>query len=427
MPSTRKSHLSEIVRDSDQTLKALSRAGSSSILSSISLSDCNELRGIDQSVLNAVRFPPPQIGNRKIRAIVEDIEVLIHSQAAMKENCLRRIAHFVVASWFADRLAVPPALVLVTANPEDGLALLYALGALCRRSLLLEAKTAHELEHQTSRLHATTLIDASAAAGSTLRAFCGLNARGILRSRGGTVFEAAACRVFLSSEPLPLACAIQEFILPNHDGSLPSDEVVDALATKHGRDLLGYRLRHIEEFEDGPGIATFPKYSHFRSICRSMQSCIFGDDDLRAGVPLIFESAADYSVTDRDAEFEHAVAQVLFIFAHEAGARVLSLAQIQQRLDHLAAFRGFEDNAIRKKIAKAITKIGVQTHRRNNGTVIILDDWASQVIHTRAAALSAISKDSLQVNCRDCQELRPLLGDGAAASTVNQVKHVKAN
>lgn len=429
MPSTRKSHLAEIVRDSDKTLKTLSLSGSSSTVSAVDLPGWGELRYVDQSLLDAVRFPPARVGNRRIRKIVEGIEEVVCSVAMMDESSRRRLALFVVATWFSECLSVPPMLVLVTAQPEEGLSLFLTLSALCRRSALLDGEAARSFSADLSRLCATTFVDATAAKESTLRCFGGLNARGILRTEGRTLFDGASCRVLLGCEPLPISSALQEFVLPKYGDCIPSDSTLDNLANEHAADLLGYRLRFIERFPQEQRIAHIPRHVPNRRICSNLQSCIFSDDDLQASIPILFENTASCSATDRDADVEHAVAQVLFIFAHEAGARVLSLGQIQQRLDHLAALRGFEDNAVRKKIAKAVARIGVQTHRRNSGIVIIVDDWADQVVHARAAALAAINAESLQANCRLCEELRPLLRDpgGAAPTKVNDVKQVKVN
>ena len=141
---------------------------------------------VDPSVLAALQLPwkfafpaPPT------RELFDDVCRQLAQFTAIPEHSLRQVAHFIFATWLADRIPVAPFLWMAAPSAADGSEFLQLLALFCRRSLLLSADSIAGLWTLPMYLRPTLLLDGAELNSPMQKFLHASNSKGIHSVRGG--------------------------------------------------------------------------------------------------------------------------------------------------------------------------------------------------------------------------------------------------
>ena len=211
---------------------------------------------VGASLLNAVQLPATAKPCNSLSGLVAAISQLILRCVALTETDAHLVAHFLLATWFIDRLPIAPYLALVGPPQSGKTTLLRVLDLLCRRSLFASDATSVTLLQACDQLHPTLLIDETSSIDDpvALRRLLRIgNTPGSLVLRHKQAWNVFGAKVICWRE-LPDDAALNSrcIILPMHAVNdpalrLPDDpEIVAAAATLQSQ-LLYYRLANYEK------------------------------------------------------------------------------------------------------------------------------------------------------------------------------------
>ncbi len=214
-------------------------------------------REVASGAFKSVRLPFTAQPYGSLAELLTGIESLIGRCVSIPGDFVSMVAHFVIATWFTDRLPVAPYLAVVGMSQTGKTTLLRVLELLCRRALLASDISSQALLDACEQVRPTLLIDE---AGSVINPhelrrllLIGNTPPGlVLRlNKAWTVFGAKVItwRELPDDSALTSRCVI----LPMRevdDPTLmsPDNPEVHATANELQEKLLYYRLEHFDTF-----------------------------------------------------------------------------------------------------------------------------------------------------------------------------------
>jgi energy-coupling factor transporter ATP-binding protein EcfA2 len=205
----------------------------------------------DSEIVRHVRLPLGAKPYESTRALLLNIISIISKCIELKASDCILLAHFVLSTWFIDRLPVAPYVALLGPPGSGKTTLLRILRLLCRRSLLTADITSAAFYSAYDRIIPTLLIDETGSAGERRELFHLLRTgatRDVLALRKDRSFNAYGAKVVSWTE-LPNDPALNSrcIIIPLHetdrtDLTRPTDPKIAHAADEVQKQLLRFRF-----------------------------------------------------------------------------------------------------------------------------------------------------------------------------------------
>ncbi len=369
--------------------------------------------GIPPSVLSAVRFPEHVRLGASTDEILRAAEGVITEFADFAGDGARCLALALLTAWFADLIATPPTIVLISPTPAAGAAVLTTCGLLCRRPIVVTADTAPHVAPWGQKMGATLLVDATAASSRSLRWAAGLNAPGLYSHLEEELVETVGVRIFLGTDALPFPDALQLPILQGRIAAPPSPAQQARIARDVAAAMVGYRVRSMARFQpadsslvaDPNGVALLE---------RTITECIFDDEPLKNSIgPLLLRHLGFRNGLEAESN-SRILLEVLISFVHDRKKQI-TFPEIVDRVKTLTEMRGNSENGNRIIVGRQMAKLGIRTVHTNLGNVVALDGPTRHAIHKAAWNCGVLSQKNLLANCLYCKWCRGEDGLGVAS------------
>jgi hypothetical protein len=390
----------EIVRIQGQLLRAR-LVGPKVTFDPLTASDWERFAGIPNEVIDKVRFPSNVHVTALAADLINDTEALLNSFAAFGGQGARCLAFVLLSTWFADRIPAPPTVVLVCSTPLAGSAVFLACAAMARRSITTSADSAPQFAHWVSALGGTLLIDATATSSKRLRWADGINASGVVDLMHGHVGERSCPRIFLANDALPISDSIQIPILPGRIAPVPSRAQLNELLERYGSAFAGYRIRNFNKYEDSqPGLVTDRLGATIMG--RNVQSCVFGDDALRASVVPLWQRQLGFLANFQPKDELTILAEVMITIVHDR-REVVSVEEITDRVALYSILRADSEVGARISVGRLLSRLGINRAHTKKRNVVVIDGHNSCAIHQAALMKGLLSPDRTSQDCEYCR------------------------
>ena len=281
---------------------------------------------MDLSLLRATRLPTGVTPCGNAAELLLEIAQCISEYIELAPEHLRLVSHFVLCTWFQDRLSIAPYLWVIGPYSAGKTRLLSLLHAFCRRAVMASDISVAALYSVPSVIMPTLLIDEFETGSRVgdrdrLRLLRSGSARDGHVMRGSKVHDTYCAKVVASrQEPSDTALASRAIFIP----MLPTRKALpclDTAALQHIADrfqpqLLNYRLKYYSQVTTGdrPQVAEFAP--RMRDLALALAAPVLGDPQLEA------QLFGDLAGQDKEAKLarygepEWAVATALYLECH---------------------------------------------------------------------------------------------------------------
>ena len=336
--------------------------------------------GAFQSVPLPVKAEPYGSLPELIAALME----VIQRSVWVANDSARLLAHFVIATWFADRLPVAPYLAVVGVPETGKTTLLRMLELLCRRGILAPDISSEALLQACDVVRATLLIDevSSVRGSSNLRRMLRIgNAPSGLVLRKDRAWNLFSPKVIswreLPDDPaLTGRCVIIPMREVNDPKLLPPGhpEIV-AAAGELQEKLLFYRLAHFDELSV-PALEGSEKLNpRARDLYRAMAAPC-------AAHPEICKELLEHFLDHNESALgplsvmEEAALAALFQLAHgNPGQKFHFIKDVAHTANRHLKEAGERRRVIPRQVSTALAGLGFTNRRRaNHGSTIVLNE-----------------------------------------------------
>jgi len=283
---------------------------------------------IDDSLLRAIRLPTgiAPVGNAA--ELIEEITLCIAEHIVLAPEYLTVVSHFVLYTWFQDRLGIAPYLWVIGPYSAGKTRLLRLLHALCRRPVMASDISPAALYSVPSAIMPTLLIDEFETSGRAgdrdrLRLLRSGSTRDGHVIRGSKVYDTFCAKVVASrQEPSDAALASRAIFIPMRPTSrdLPclDTAALQQIADRFQPRLLNYRLNHFSQV----AMENRPKFTGFmprvRDLALALAAPVLGNSQLEAQLFRDLVAHDKEAKLARYGEPEWAVTTALFLECHSA-------------------------------------------------------------------------------------------------------------
>jgi hypothetical protein len=209
---------------------------------------------IDPSLMGAMRLPTAISRNAKLQDLLQGTQKCISTYVDLQPQYIRLVFHFVLYTWFADRLTVAPYLWITGPCSAGKTKLLRLMQCLCRRALLVSNISPASLYLLPNAITPTLLLDEfEPGTGARNRELenllrCG-STQGGRAIRGGKLYDTFCPKVISSriatADGALASRAVFISIMPS-SRFLPELErsTQEGIANQFQGQFLGYRLEN---------------------------------------------------------------------------------------------------------------------------------------------------------------------------------------
>ena len=300
---------------------------------------------VDPSVLAALQLPwkfafpaPPT------RELFDDVCRQLAQFTAIPEHSLRQVAHFIFATWLADRIPVAPFLWMAAPSAADGSEFLQLLGLFCRRSLLLSADSIAGLWTLPMYLRPTLLLDGAELNSPMQKFLHASNSKGIHSVRGGQALDLYCAKAICSQDSLrdpALASLALQISLPPRRTQLTTltQEMSKDIANTFQAKLFGYRLKHLQEVVT-PAINVRGLTPATQSLARSLAACIVGDEELQSEIVPLLRDQDGENTDEHSQGLESIILEALLHCCHEGDRSTVFASELAEAANTILSQKG---------------------------------------------------------------------------------------
>lgn len=300
---------------------------------------------VDPSVLAALQLPwnfafpaPPT------RELFDEVCGQFAKFTALPEGSVRQVAHFIFATWLADRIPVAPFLWVDAASAADGSEFLQVLGLFCRRSLLLSSDSITGLWTLPMYLRPTLLLDDAELTAPLRRFLHASSSKGIHSVKGGQALDLYCAKAIYSQDSLrdpALASFALQISLPPRRTQLPTltQELTKAIADTFQAKFLSYRLTHLQRVVT-PAIDVGGLTPATQSLALSLAACILGDEKLQSEVVPLLRDQDRETTDERSQGLESVILEALLHCCHEGDRSTVFASELAEAANDILSQKG---------------------------------------------------------------------------------------
>jgi hypothetical protein len=299
---------------------------------------------VDPSVLAALQLPSnfasPALPTREL---FDEVCGQLGKFTALPEHSLRPVAHFIFATWLADRIPVAPFLWVDTASAADGSEFMQVLGLFCRRSLLLSSDSITGLWTLPMYLRPTLLLDGAELTAPLQRFLHASSSKGIHSVKGGQALDLYCAKAICSQDslrdPALASLALQISLPPRRTPPTLTQEVSKTIANTFQAKLLSYRLTHLLQVVT-PAIDVGGLTPATQSLALSLAACILGDEKLQSEVVPLLRDQDRETADERSQGLEPIVLEALLHCCHEGDRSTVFASELAEAANTILSQKG---------------------------------------------------------------------------------------
>lgn len=360
---------------------------------------------VDVSLLRATRLPTGITSCGNAAELLSEITRCIADYVDLAPEYLRLVSHFVLCTWFQDRLSIAPYLWVIGPYSAGKTRLLSLLHAFCRRAVMASDISVAALYSVPSVIMPTLLIDEFETGSRVgdrdrLRLLRSGSARDGHVMRGSKVHDTYCAKVVASrQEPSDTALASRAIFIP----MLPTRKALpclDTAALQHIADrfqpqLLNYRLKYYSQVTTGdrPQVAEFAP--RMRDLALALAAPVLGDPQLEA------QLFGDLAGQDKEAKLarygepEWAVATALYLECHVTRG-TLTAGSLASTVNDMLLGNGETYELTPRAVGSVLRSLGLNTEKLGNqGRGVRLTNDFVRRVHKLAVELGIRRADTL--------------------------------
>ncbi len=342
--------------------------------------------------------------------LFNELSGLISRVTRLPLDTVQKLTFYVIATWFADRLAQAPFLWIIAPPTAATESLRQLLPLVCRRVLFVPELTLAGLRSLPMLLRPTIVTDTTSVTQSLLKALGASNRRGAYVPSGKRLLDLSCAKVVIASQPPRDPAAVS---FPLEITLIPSREYVPVMGVAEGErvasefqaKLLMYRLRNLGRLAP-PALDLSEFTAPTQELAATLATCIVGDDKLRSQIiPLLKERDQQIQI-DRTSVLEAILIEGLLAACHEAKKRNVSVIELTQSVNTILRGRGEAQEVSPEQVGWRLRAAGLPTTFLSGGRKgLALADATRGTIHALAAAYGVRTLRSGLSN-KDCQHCR---------------------
>ena len=342
-----------------------------------------------------------------------------------KSHC-RLLAHFILSTWFIDRLSVAPYIALVGLPRSGKTTVLRVLSLLCRRALLTADITSAAFYQICDRLTPTLLIDETSTAGEKRKLFHLLRTgttRDTVAFRKDQSFKTFGAKA-ISWIELPNDAALNSrcVLIPIHeshrtDFARTTDPEISQVADELQKQLLQFRFEKYKTLRLPKIPDDDQLHSRTRDLYEALALPVGHDTEACQWLAMILRMQQE-SNRDPLSPRQSTVLQVLFLsihFALKKGTCLIGELTDWTNLLLQKSREQFRMNA--REVGAVLTSLGFSRRERTNaGWVLWLNRDARRRVHELIAAYEIDGRKLLldlpgDEPCEFCQSYRTVTNE----------------
>lgn len=359
---------------------------------------------VDCSLLQAVRCPKLAGACETPNALLSEIREFLQGYLEIGEAESKLVAYFALSTWLNDLHTVAPYLWIVGPHSGGKTTLLRALGAICRRPVLVGDITPASIYSLCTSLRPTLLLDefepsSDARSRDLQRLLRTGTTQGQKVFRGAKSYDVFGPKAIASRQVPPDAALLSRALVvtmkPSIKGVPALDPVVlDDAADRLQPKLLAFRLKNYHRAK-APELASVSLTPRLRDIARALTLPLLGDHACELEVvELLLPHDAEAKLARRG-EPEWAVAATLFSVCHRSRG-TLTMGELAVEVHYTLINAGETYELVPRKVGDIVRALGIQTGSLGNqGRGLRLTQEVVKLIHEVAQGLGLARSDIL--------------------------------
>ncbi len=357
---------------------------------------------LDAGLLRATRLPQAFSGYDSLRNLVTKIADQFRRRQNFAEPESKLLAAFSIATWVSDRLPLAPSLVVF--GPEMAINALRLLNCFCRRPLMLGALNPATLRNLPIDFHFTLLLHRPAMTKRMQQLLETSAHKGVyIFGNGGRLLDLFSPRAILSitDEIGDLGDhSIQVSVEQSQISHAIDTKVQYAISEEFQPQLLMYRLKNCEKIQ--VRAADVPEFAvSTRQLADNLAACFSEDLELAHELVSLLGRQDEELHNKQSTDIRSAVLTILLATIHEGKMKQIQVEKIATLANALQRSWGRTLEYSAEELGWKLKEFGIQRHRTNSGSVIILDSETSHQIH-RLARISGLLKIASGRDCQEC-------------------------
>lgn len=365
---------------------------------------------VDYSLLQAVRFPESVTACETPQALLGEIRRFFQHYLEIGEAESKIGAYFALSTWLNDLCTVAPYLWIVGPHSGGKTTLLLALGAICRRPVLLGDITPASIYSLCTRLRPTLLLDefepgSDARSRDLQRLLRTGTTQGQKVFRGPKAYDVFGPKAIASRQVSPDAALLSRALVvamkPTLKGFPTLDSaVLEQTAARLQPKLLAFRLQNYHQAK-APDLLSVGLTPRLRDIARALTLPLLGDHACELEVVELLRPHDAEAKLARRGEPEWAVATTLFSVCHQSCGTLtmggLAIEVLQTLINAVETYK-LEP----RKVGDIVRALGIQTQSLGNqGRGLRLTQEVVKLIHEGAKGLGLTRSDILPPETAD--------------------------
>ena len=336
------------------------------------------------SIGRTIRLPDRVGRSGSAPELFDELSALFQKYLGVPPDVAQQLAMWTASTWVSDRLASPPALIIVGPNMRRAVDLFQLLACGSRRALGLTGINRAALVGLPMDLVLTLLISQPDLSRSMSQLLTAANYRGMhVVGRSGTIQDWAGSKaIFLgraaspnpwSGEGLWISLPVSETELPLLDEQTRARIALDLQAK-----FLRFRLDWLSKARDADlsvGRRPFPG----TELAQSLSACAWYEPQLMETVTPVLRGLVEEATARRKLEAEIVVLEVLWEPAHQLPE--LSVKKITEYLNLKLRIRGARYEYSAEEVGWILRGHGFERRRNGNGMVLRFSGDNTQLLH----------------------------------------------
>jgi hypothetical protein len=364
---------------------------------------------LEPTFLNTVHWPKSSVRYGSTRSLFEKVLSVITQHVEIPDPSARLLTHFVLSTWFPDRLSLCPGLAILGPTDSDGIQVLRLLRCLCRRAMLLAEVSHTGLLSLPLQLSPTLLMNRPVLTRSLRNFLSTSNRRGLATVTRGKVLEVCCPKaIFLGMDAIPQEIASVMIQISLSEAStkmsaLGTGAANDVAADLQG-ELLAYRLANCSKVHVSYLHGT--SFTHqTREIAMNLSACIVDDKELAGEVIPLLHEQDDHFRGQRDQKLDAAILCAVLTCLHEKKSDRVQVKEIASLANSLLRTQGEITEYSPEEVGHRLDGFSLVRTRQNEGMFLFLRSDTSRLVHRLALRYGTWEVNSV-VGCRDCELLR---------------------
>ncbi len=357
------------------------------------------------ATMRAIRFPTRSQNSGEPRELFGKLISVLQEYLALLERDARLVAHWELATWFPDILAMIPSLVVSCSSAALVASFFRLIRSGCRRGVRLAELNAPALRAMPMQLQPTLLVDQLGFTRSMRGLLRASSTGGVYFAHSGDFFDLRCAKALFSAtnglDSTLTETMVRVALVPGESGTkIPTEQDADRVAAELQPLLLDYRLRNHRAVSQ----STFdvPEFTPgLRELARSLGAAVVGDADLTRSVIALLTPQDGDARARRRLLPEVAIVTVALALVHEHKIREVFTSDFAKFVNVALRANGEIVEYSAEEIGWQLSKLGLFTRRMGGMRGLRLDREFSRLVHELARRLGITISPGFP-QCPDC-------------------------